>query len=178
MRSRKLSDGAVGLVFFLGALCWVPEPAAEVRAAGLLVEICCLGGARAVMDGRPVLLAGLLLSDSCLAREAAVGAVKCEDMLAALVGSRLLAAAAGLTEPDSRLSRAEDDAVGAVRELRLALRFMDLGAPSGERGDLVEEDDFLSEVGDFKLFSDAFCGEPVETGSGLWLLRGLMGDFF
>lgn len=150
----------------------------EARAAGLFVEICCLGTVRADTDGRPV--AGLLLSASCLAREAAVGAVKCEGMLAGLVVSRLVAGAVLLTVLDARLSRLEEAAVGAVRELRLVLRSMlGLEALVGERGDLpFDEDDFLSEMGDLRLLSVALEGEPVETGSGLWLLRGLMSGLF
>jgi len=185
MRSRKLSDGAAVVLDFRGALCWVLRDsgrvAVELRAAGFEVEICCLGGARADTDGRPV--EGLLLSASCLAREAAVGAVRCDGRLAGLVVSRLTAGAEGLTV-DSLLSRADEAAVGATRELRLALRAtLGLGVPVGESVALLDEEDFLS-LGDFKaegdlrLPSDAFWGEPVETGSGLWLLRGLIGGLF
>jgi len=184
MRSRKLSDGAAVVLDFRGALCWALRDsgrvAVEVRAAGLDVEICCLGGARAVTDGRPV--DGLLLSDSCLARDAAVGAVRCDGRLAGLVVSRLTAGTEGLTVDSLR---ADEAAVGATRELRLALRTtLVLGVPVGERVALLEEEDFLSLAGDFnaegdlRLPSDAFWGESVETGSGLWLLRGLIGGLF
>jgi hypothetical protein len=181
MRSRKLSDGAAAVVVFFAAGCEVLDSGrvvVEARAAGLFVEICCLGTVRAETDGRPA--AGLLLSASCLAREAAVGAVKCEGMLAGLVVSRLTAGAVLLAVLEVRLSRLADAAVGAVRELRLDLRTTpDLEALVGERGDLpVEEDDFLSETGDLRLFSAAFEGDPVATGSGLWLLRGLMPGLF
>ena len=157
--------------------------AVELRAAGRFVEICCLGGARAATDGRAV--EGLLVSASCLAREAAVGAVRCDGRLAGLVVSRLTAGTEGLTV-DSLLSRAAEAAVGATRELRLALRTTpDLGVLVGERVALLEEEeDFLSLVGDLKaegdlrLLSTAFLGEPVDTGSGLWLLRGFIGGLF
>jgi hypothetical protein len=87
---------------------------------------------------------------------------------------------------DSLLSRAAEAAVGATRELRLALRTTpDLEVSVGERAALLdEEEDFLSLAGDFKaegdlrLPSDAFLGEAVETGSGLWLLRGLIAGLF
>ena len=88
----------------------------------------------------------------------------------------MAAGAALLTVLDVRLSRLADASVGAVRELRLVFRTtLGLEALVGESGDLpVEEDDFLSEIGDLTLFSAAFEGDPVVTGSGLWVLRGLM----
>ena len=181
MRSRKLSDGAAVVVDFFAAGCEVLDSGRAVmdaRAAGFDVDTCCLGMTRLAPEGRPA--AGLLLSASCLAREAAVGAVRCEGMFAGLVVSRLAAGAALLTVLDVRLSRLADAAVGAVRELRLDFRTtLGLDALVGERGDLpVEEDDFLSEIGDLRLFSAAFEGDPVATGSGLWLLRGLMPGLF
>ena len=101
-------------------------------------------------------------------------------MLTGLVVSRLEAGAVLLTVLDVRLSRLADAAVGAVRELRLDFRTtLGLEALVGERGDLpVEDDDFLSEIGDLRFFSAAFEGDPVVTGSGLWLLRGLMPGLF
>lgn len=182
MRSRKLSDGAAAVLDFLCAVGWEVldsgRAVAGARAAGFEVEICCLGTVRAEADGRPA--AALLFSASCLAREAAVGAVKCEGTFAGLVVSRLAAGAALLVVLDARLSRLEDAAVGAVRELRLVLRpMLGLEALVGERGDLpVEEDDFLSETGDLRFLSAIFGGDPVATGSGLWLLRGLMPGLF
>jgi hypothetical protein len=108
-----------------------------------------------------------------------VGAVKCDGILAGLVVSRLAAGAALLTVLDARLSRLADDAVGAVIEPRLALRVMPgFEALLGERGDLPEEDDFLSEIGDLRLRSAAFEGDPVAIASGLWLLRGLIAGLF
>jgi hypothetical protein len=77
MRSRKLSDGAAVVVVFFAAGCEVLDSGRVVvgaRAAGFDVEICCLGTVRAGTDERPA--AALLLSASCLAREAAVGAVR------------------------------------------------------------------------------------------------------
>lgn len=181
MRSRKLSDGVAAVVGFFVAGWEVLDSGRVVvgaRAAGFDVETCCLGTVRAEADGRPA--AGLLLSASCLAREAAVGAVKCEGRLTGLVVSRLAAGAVLLTVLDARLSRLADAAVGAVREPRLVLRTtLGLDALVGERGDLpVEDDDFLSEMGDLRLFSATFEGDPVATGSGLWLLRGLMPGLF
>lgn len=181
MRSRKLSDGAAVVLDFLGAVCCALRDSGrvvvEARAAGLEEEICCFGTLRAAAAGRPV--EGLLLSASCLARDAAVGAVKCEGRLAGLVASRLPADAVLLAVLDARLSRPEDAAVGAVRELRLVLRPM-LGLETlvGERGDLLEEDDFLSEIGDLRLLSVDFEGDPVAMASGLWLLRGLIIGLF
>ena len=73
----------------------------------------------------------------------------------------------------------EDAAVGAVRELRLALRVtVVFEALVGETGILAEAVDFFSLMGDFKLFSAAFAGDPVEMASGLWLLCGLIGGLF
>ena len=169
------------MVDFFAAGCEVLDSGRVVvgaRAAGFDVEICCLGTVRPETDGRAA--AALLFSASCLAREAAVGAVRCDGRLTGLVVSRLAAGAALLTVLDVRLSRLADAAVGAVRELRLVLRAtLGLEALVGERGDLVvEEDDFLSEIGDLRLFSAAFEGDPVATGSGLWLLRGLMPGLF
>jgi hypothetical protein len=181
MRSRKLSEGAAVVLDFLGAAgCALRDSGrvvVEARAAGLEDEICCLGTVRLVAAGRVV--DALLLSASCLAREAAVGAVRCEGRLAGLVVSRLAAGAAVFTVLDARLSRPEDAAVGAVRELRLVLRSrLGLEALVGDRGDLLEVDDFLSEIGDLRLLLAAFAGDPVATGSGLWLLRGLMPGLF
>lgn len=115
----------------------------------------------------------LVPSASCFAREAAVGAMRCELMLAGLVVSRGLGFAAGaelLLENDSRDVLAAEAAVGAASELRLALRVTSrAGAAFGESEDLFDVGD-LAISGDLRLPAGAaLLEESTETGLGLVL---------
>lgn len=152
--SRKLlSTGAAG---FLVVFCDVLDSGRPAR------EDLGVGRADAVFGGARLAAAGLavFVADSNRAREAAVGAVKREEMSIGLVVS--LGFGFGAVEVDACFSaaavRATEAAVGAVREVLTGL--------VGALAEVVEERGFLGGlIGDLTVLEDAF-GALVEMEAG------------
>ena len=139
MRSRKLPSAGAAAGFLFGCDARLSGRCIEDRGVARVEAGCGFG--RVVVGGLPWAALPLLRAGaaSCLAREAAVGAVRREGRSTGFVPCLALGLEGGdcLDEVDTDRSgaaaRATEAAVGAVRELRLAFLlgcFFSVGAES------------------------------------------------